>query len=313
MHAWDLRRPVRNHLTMSTTDARLHSIGDVAEATGITPETLRVWERRYGNPVALRLPSGHRRYSEEQVTWLRRVAEALAHGHRPNKVLKLDKPALDALLGQTGGEPPTDAAIQKLLSWTAEFRGLQIRSALEAWWTPEDVVGFLTNRTTPFLRGIGRAWADGTIDVRHEHFASEIVQDALRRLRAGYSRPSDRGGVVLATLPGELHELGLQMAALVCASMSFPHHVLGIDSPVDEIRSAVDELDATVVGISVSLSSGGVETDRTLAALRRELPESVRIVVGGAGARRARRGPRGIEYVDDLEQWAELLRDACPA
>jgi len=165
-------------------------------------------------------------------------------------------------------------------------------------------------RVTPFLRGIGRDWADGKMDIRHEHFASEIVNDTLRRLRDEYKRPGDRGGVVLATLPGEVHCLGLQMATLICASMEVPYHVLGVDSPMEQIRSAATELDACVVGISVSLSSGGVETDRILAALRRELPDDVRIVVGGDGARRARRGPRGGEYVDDLEQWAAALRAA---
>lgn len=293
---------------MTKTDTQLHSIGDVAEATGITPETLRVWERRYGQPIAVRLPSGHRRYTEEQITWLRRVAEALAHGHRPNKVLKLDEEGLDVLLAETAPEPKVDTGTQNLLRWTLEFRGMKIRSALEAWWKPNDVVGFLGKRVTPFLRGIGREWADGRLDIRHEHFASEIVNDTLRRLRDEYKRPGDRGGVVLATLPGEVHGLGLQMAALICASMDVPHHVLGVDSPVDQIRSAAAELDATVVGISVSLSTGGVETDRTLVALRRELPDDVRIVVGGDGARRARRGPRGVEYVDDLQQWAEALR-----
>ena len=38
---------------------------------------MRIWERRYGRPEAVRLPSGHRRYTDAQVTWLRRVAEAL--------------------------------------------------------------------------------------------------------------------------------------------------------------------------------------------------------------------------------------------
>jgi len=126
---------------MNTTDAQLHSIGDVAEATGITPETLRIWERRYGQPVAVRVPRGHRRYTEEQITWLRRVAEALAHGHRPNKVLKLDEQELGALLRDADAEPKVDMAIRDMLRWTVEFRGMKIRSALEAWWKPDDAVG----------------------------------------------------------------------------------------------------------------------------------------------------------------------------
>ena len=42
--------------------------------TGIGRDTLRVWERRYGRPEPIRLPSGHRRYTAEQIRWLRRVA-----------------------------------------------------------------------------------------------------------------------------------------------------------------------------------------------------------------------------------------------
>ena len=72
----------------------LLSIGEVGEATGLSPHTIRVWERRYGRPAAVRLPSGHRRYTQDQVVWLRRIAEALANGHRPGKVLKLEEAEL---------------------------------------------------------------------------------------------------------------------------------------------------------------------------------------------------------------------------
>ena len=61
---------------------RHYSIGEIAERTGITVDTVRVWERRYGRPVPVRLPSGHRRYTEDHLVWLRRVAEALALGRR---------------------------------------------------------------------------------------------------------------------------------------------------------------------------------------------------------------------------------------
>jgi DICT domain-containing protein len=43
------------------------SIGEFARRTGIGISTLRAWERRHGFPIAQRLPSGHRRYSEKDV------------------------------------------------------------------------------------------------------------------------------------------------------------------------------------------------------------------------------------------------------
>jgi DICT domain-containing protein len=43
------------------------TIGDLAARTGLTPAVLRMWESRHGFPTPHRLPSGHRRYSEEHV------------------------------------------------------------------------------------------------------------------------------------------------------------------------------------------------------------------------------------------------------
>ncbi|MFW6772801.1 DICT sensory domain-containing protein [Nocardioides sp. CPCC 205120] len=58
------------------------SIGDLAAATGVSVPTLRMWEQRHGFPVAVRLPSGHRRYRAGDVDLVRRVAEQRAAGLR---------------------------------------------------------------------------------------------------------------------------------------------------------------------------------------------------------------------------------------
>ena len=297
-----------------TTDEQLHSIGDVARITGLTPETLRIWERRYGRPVAVRLPSGHRRYTEDHINWLRKVAEALAHGHRPNKVVKLDEPALDALLGDVAKDDTTSEEIERLLGWLIDFRAMEIRAALEARWDPKDPARFLSNRLSPFLRAIGRGWTEGKVEIRHEHFATELVIDLLRRLRAGFPPAKKGPAVLLTTLEGERHGIGLQMAALLCAARGIPFHLLGVDTPDSDIALAAEELeDVRVVGVSVSLGSGGVETDRRLAALRSKIPTDIRIIVGGEGARGVRRGPRGVEYVEDFESWEKALADLSKA
>src|SRR4029077_16215410 len=61
------------------------SIGALARATSIRVETLRTWERRYGYPVPERKPSGHRLYPVASVSRLRRIAQALASGHRASE------------------------------------------------------------------------------------------------------------------------------------------------------------------------------------------------------------------------------------
>lgn len=58
------------------------SIGELAERTGISAPTLRMWEQRHGFPVAQRLPSGHRRYREDDVALVQQVARRRDSGIR---------------------------------------------------------------------------------------------------------------------------------------------------------------------------------------------------------------------------------------
>lgn len=58
------------------------SIGDLAEATGVSTATLRIWETRHGFPVPTRLESGHRRYGEADVDAVRRVVRLRDNGVR---------------------------------------------------------------------------------------------------------------------------------------------------------------------------------------------------------------------------------------
>lgn len=290
----------------------LYSIGDVAEASGVSPDTLRMWERRYGRPVPVRLPSGHRRYTGEQLTWLRRVAEALAHGHRPRNVVCASDEELDQLLEQLQDNGVNPPEIEELLRLTIDFRGEELTQQLLASWHDLGPDRFLTQRVSPLMNAIGRAWADGELDIRHEHFTSELVADLLRTLRSGLVRAAHGPTIVLATLREETHGLGLQMCALVCALQRARARIVGVSTPNEEIAAAARELDADAVAISVSLATGGVETDRRLAELRSLLPESIRLVVGGAGARGVRRGPRGIEYAATLEDFRVWLASYQP-
>ena len=58
------------------------TIGELSRRTGISASNLRMWESRYGFPLALRLPSGHRRYPEEVVDSIMRVKQRREVGVR---------------------------------------------------------------------------------------------------------------------------------------------------------------------------------------------------------------------------------------
>ncbi len=279
------------------------SVGDLADRTGIAPGTLRMWERRYGAPVPVRLPSGHRRYTAAHLRLVRRVAEAMARGHRPGRLLRADEAELDALLAEPPPLDTTPAAIEPWIALARAYDEAGLERALREAAASLPTRTFLDERLTPFVRSVGRLWADGNLEIHHEHFATQTVETVLRALRVearARAAGSARGRILLTTLPGERHGLGLLMAALLCEAQGWTTHLLGTDTPLAEIVASANEHAVEAVGVGVSLAGGGVRTDALLVELRDALPPRVELIVGGAGAHGKRRRLRGITYCEDL-------------
>jgi methanogenic corrinoid protein MtbC1 len=290
------------------------TIGAVSRATGLSPDILRVWQKRYGFPVPHRKPSGHRLYAPSDVRRLRRIAEAISRGHRPAQVVPLPEGRLESLLAEEdlGGPSPGPGLhpVATLLELVKSHRRGELTAALLAEATTMGPLDFLDTRIAPLTHEVGDAWARGEIGIHQEHFYSECAEDVLRTIRLPFERSATGPAVILATLPGEQHGLGLQMVALVTAVAGLRPHVLGRDTPVSEIADAWVLRNAEAIGISVSLSTAGASARRQLAELRDTIPMTVPIFVGGQGARRAS-PPGGVAVVEDLRKvhdWMRMLK-----
>lgn len=281
-------------------NARL-SIGALSRAAGIPVETLRTWESRYGFPVPERRPSGHRLYPVSVVPRLRRIAEALAGGHRARQVV----PASDADLRQLMGAPrPGPAAlparasdVAQLMTLVEAFAADRLTLALLGASARLSPLAFVETIAAPLLRAVGEAWAAGKLEVRHEHFVSERLGDVLRSLRLPLEESSTGPLVVLSTLPGESHALGLQMAAVVLASAGCRVLYLGAETPLPEMVTLTRDLGARALALSVSASSPRAGTATRVRKLRGMLPRRTALLVGGAGAPG---GAPGVHVFPDL-------------
>ncbi len=288
------------------------SIGALAKATGIPAETLRTWERRYGFPVPERKPSGHRLYPIENIPRLRRIGQALAEGHRAKEVVSASDDDLTRLIAAIpqrtddggglarGSESLTQ---EDLLEAVIEFRGARLTRTLLLDWARMQPVDFLADRVAPLIQAVGQGWQTKRLDIRHEHFLSERLGDLLRSLRMPFEERARGPLFILATLPGEHHGLGLQMAALLLASHGFRLLYLGTDTPVDQIVNLATDLGAAHVGLSVSEVTRGAGTTRAIGRLRSELPAAVSILLGGEGAR-SKAGVVCVRDLRDLHEWA---------
>jgi methanogenic corrinoid protein MtbC1 len=156
---------------------------------------------------------------------------------------------------------------------------------------------------------IGAQWAAGRLEIRHEHFAAERLTDVLRSLRLPYEDRASGPLVVLATLPGELHGLGLQMVGLLVAVAGCRSCLLGTDVPTDQLAQVARAMHARAVAVSVSKASVRRTTRQQLATLRDALPRRVTVLAGGAGAPAVPPGS-GITVMQELvevDTWARGL------
>ncbi len=282
-------------------------MGAVTRRTGIGEHTLRAWERRFGFPSPHRLESGHRRYPVEQVQQLLLINTALHCGYRAGDVVPLPKTDLEELLRACGaldtGVPVsiTPGIIETTYDACRRFDRDALAAALARDSSLLGVGPFLRERVEPLLREVGESWARGELEIRHEHFFSEVLEDHLRALRAPLEASGSGRPVVLATLPDELHGLGLHIVALAVAAAGRSVRVLGPHLPVEEIAHAADVLDAAAVGLSVSIFGAGSQTAAAVVELRKKLHPETRLWIGGAGAAHLKNLPDGVDVLSSLD------------
>ena len=286
------------------------TIGALARASGVPVETLRTWERRYGFPAPVRRPSGHRLYPVDCVVRLRRIAEALSRGVRAAQAVGASEEALSAMLracgrGGVSGPPmhPPAASVEDLLAAVQRFDLSAVDRGLVAAWGRLGPLDFLRGCVAPLVREVGVRWERGQLEIRHEHFLSERLGDLLKALRLPLEERAHGPLVLLSTLPGEAHALGLHMVALLLVAAGCRVLPLGTQTPPEQLVALARDTRARAVGISVSIASRD-GAPPAVRALRRRLPADTTFLVGGEGAPPATRSITRIVDLSELDEWA---------
>jgi len=107
--------------------------------------------------------------------------------------------------------------------------------------------------------------------------------------------------LALATPAGELHELGILMAALCAQERGVRVLYLGPDLPADEIAAAALRARVQAVGLGI-VSLDPAAAAQEVRALRQRLPRTVELWLGGAGSARLPRRLEGTIAVPDLAE-----------
>ena len=283
---------------------QLYSIGVVERDTGIGRDTLRVWERRYGFPEPVRSEKGERKYSEKQLRQLQRIRRLLDQGMRPGKLLPLGEEGLDELEASMQSQQPVqlEQTVSELIESIHSADAELLESLLQRQYQQQGMQGFILKTVVPLLNTVGEFWARGKLQIFQEHFLSQQLIRFLNTEIAKLQRHARKPRVLLATLPGEEHTLGLLMVAAMLSSHGVSIINIGAEVPMDQIGHAVEQFNVDIVGITFSGAYQYRNIRTHLIELRELIPEDIEIWTGGEGVRRLRKLPVGITKFSTLEK-----------
>ena len=298
------------------------SIAAVERDTGLSKDTLRVWERRYGFPMPTRDTMGERNYPFEQVERLRIIKRLLDAGHRPGRIVAMAPADLDRLTSATdvGAPSPPLALDSRDAPDLARFMGAirqhdvgGLRQQMARSMARIGLGRFVLEVVAPLNVQVGEEWMQGRLEVFEEHFYTELVQVVLRNgLQQLTAAEAGCPHVLLATVPGEPHGLGLLMAEAVLALEGCRCTSLGVQTPVWDIVRAAVALNSDVVALSFTGCTNPHQVTDGLTELRSKLPPGVGLWAGGRAPILQRRVIDGVrvlpslnDVVDTLTEWRE--------
>jgi DNA-binding transcriptional MerR regulator len=287
------------------------NISAVERETGLSKDVLRIWERRYGFPHPARDDNAERQYAAGDVAKLRTIKRLMDTGLRPGKLIRQSLAELNALAEKRvhpRREALAPAVERDVLALLKGHDATGLQGALANLLLRQGVQRFVLETVAPLSRAVGEAWMRGELQVFEEHFYTEQVQAALRSAVGPLPRQSGTPRILLTTVPGEQHGLGLLMVEALLAPEGVHCLALGTQTPFDDIRQCAQAFKVNVVALSFSAAFPLRQSGEALALLRRQLPAAVALWAGGEHLRRLRKNLAGVQLLPDLADVLDALK-----
>jgi DNA-binding transcriptional MerR regulator len=282
------------------TDGHLR-IGELARRTGISPELLRAWERRYGLLQPSRSAGGFRLYSDEDQARVERAKVLISQGISASEAAR-------RVLASAPVDWRTEAPIGEVLAVELSdaldrFDEEAANLALDGLLATYSIEAVLRDVLLPYLRILGERWASDEVSVAQEHFASALIRGRLLGLARGWGGTSGPT-LLLACPPGEEHDLGLIMFGIAAARRGWRISYLGQDTPFETIEQAVEVVRPAMVVLAVAEGTSLVPHAEALRGLVQRIP----VAIGGASILRQELSTVGLRILDgDPVEAARIL------
>jgi methanogenic corrinoid protein MtbC1 len=270
----------------------VYTVKRAAALTGISADTLRMWERRYAVVTPVRTDGGYRLYDDDAIARLtamralvtagwapREAAAQVASGTTLGPIAMHSEQASDP--GRVGDDEAPTVDPDLLVHLAQRFDSAGLREQLDAVFAEHDLDHLVDSWLMPALRRLGEAWQRGDVSVAAEHFVSAGVERRLAAALDDVPVPDGAPRILLGLGRGSRHELGLLAFAVLLRRQGLDATYLGCDVPPDSWVVAVTSSEPAAVVLGVHSDLDVPSARDAVAAIQAARP-GLAVLLGGA-------------------------------
>ena len=149
----------------------------------------------------------------------------------------------------------------------------------------KDALDIINEELIPALNNVGEGFEKGTVFLPQLLMSAESAKSAFAVLKERMDQSGEvqekKGKVILATVKGDIHDIGKNIVKVLLENYSFDVIDLGKDVPPEKVVETVLEQDVHLVGLSALMTTTVVSMEETIRQLREKAPDCL-VMVGGA-------------------------------
>ena len=295
------------------------SINVISTACGVMPHTIRMWEKRHQIFTPKRSEGGQRLYSEVDLDKAKIIVSLKEQGHTISSLARHSLQDLRSLLevnNRADSESEkmfTSIETKKLLKHLEKFDIDLVVSGMQHLRLSMGVKEFIFKIVLPVMHEIEKLSLKGTYSITQEHIISTIVRDQLNQINLANEGPNTKR-FALATPDGNLHELPIMIAEIICHANRVSTNYLGASHPAECLGEAVNAIKCkTIVMGVISSAQWNYEKNivKYLESIDKCLRNKVEIILGG-GYKIDLPNFKNIEnvkFVSNFEDFDKMLKE----
>ncbi|MFZ9902112.1 MAG: methionine synthase [Ilumatobacteraceae bacterium] len=140
------------------------------------------------------------------------------------------------------------------------------------------------------MREVGELFGSGQMQLPFVLQSAETMKMAVGHLEPHMDRvagSSSKGKLVLATVKGDVHDIGKNLVDIICTNNGYEVHNIGIKIPISEMIAKVQEVDADALGMSGLLVKSTLIMRENLEELNTSGLSNIPVLLGGAALTRS--------------------------